>query len=132
MNIDDPTPIERQPCTVHTSVRPLLDAYPAGFDVLAKSQKSKILMAQNERHLLNHLLLIIQKVDPDVIVGHEFSSVLLDVLLHRLRDLKADHYSRIGRFRRMKWPRLRAGMNSGLLSGRLVCDLASEGSKVSC
>lgn len=129
MNIDDPTPIERQPCTVHTSVRPLLDAYPAGFDVLAKSQKSKILMAQNERHLLNHLLLIIQKVDPDVIVGHEFSSVLLDVLLHRLRDLKADHYSRIGRFRRMKWPRLRAGMNSGLLSGRLVCDLASEGSK---
>lgn len=67
-----------------------------------------------------------------MIVGHEFSSVLLDVLLHRLRDLKADHYSRIGRFRRMKWPRLRAGMNSGLLSGRLVCDLASEGSKVCC
>lgn len=29
----------------------------------------------------------------------------------------------------MKWPPLKAGMNSGLLSGRLVCDLASDGSK---
>ena len=73
---------------------------------------------------------VIQRFDPDVIVGHEFSSVMLDVLLHRLRDLKADHYSRIGRFRRMKWPPLKAGMNAGLLSGRLICDLASEGSKV--
>jgi DNA polymerase alpha subunit A len=76
------------------------------------------------------LLAIIQRFDPDVIVGHEFSTVMLDVILHRLRDLKADHYSRIGRFRRLKWPNLKAGMNTGLLSGRLICDLASDGSKV--
>jgi hypothetical protein len=56
VNIDDPTPIERQPCSLHTGIRPLLDKFPAGFEQLAKSQKNKILTAKTERQLLNHLL----------------------------------------------------------------------------
>lgn len=56
VNIDDPTPIERQPCSLHTGVRPLLDKFPAGFEQLARSQKNKILTAKTERQLLNHLL----------------------------------------------------------------------------
>lgn len=72
----------------------------------------------------------IQKSDPDVIVGHEFLGVSLDVLLGRMKDLRADHWSRIGRFRRTKMNLGRPGTNLRLLYGRLVCDLASDGAKV--
>ena len=73
----------------------------------------------------------IYKADPDVIVGHDFLGVSLDVLLHRMRDLKADHWSRLGRFRRSKWPNIgRQGSNIKFLNGRMLCDLASDGAKV--
>ena len=74
----------------------------------------------------------IYKSDPDVIVGHDFLGVSLDVLLTRMRDLKADNWSRIGRFRRTRWPNIgRQGTNMKFLNGRLLCDLASDGAKVS-
>lgn len=73
----------------------------------------------------------LHKADPDVIVGHEFSGVSLDVLLHRMRDLKVEHWSRIGRFRRSRWPGIgKQGSNLKFLNGRLLCDLASDGAKV--
>jgi hypothetical protein len=57
--------------------------------------------------------------------------VSLDVILNRMRDLKAEHWSRLGRFRRSKWPNIgRQGSNLKFLNGRLLCDLASEGAKV--
>jgi DNA polymerase alpha subunit A len=71
------------------------------------------------------------KADPDVIVGHEFLGVSLDVLLQRMKELKADHWSRIGRFRRSKWPNVgKQGTNLKFLNGRMLCDLASDGAKV--
>lgn len=73
----------------------------------------------------------IHKADPDVIVGHDFIGDSLDVLLRRMRDLKADHFSRIGRFRRSRWPNIgRQGTNLKFLNGRLMCDLASDSAKV--
>jgi len=73
----------------------------------------------------------IYKADPDIVVGHDFLGVSLDVLLNRMRDLKADHWSRLGRFRRSKWPNIgRQGSNLKFLNGRLLCDLASDGAKV--
>ena len=73
----------------------------------------------------------LHKADPDVIVGHEFLGVSLDVLLHRMRELEADHWSRIGRFRQPKWPNIgHQGTNLRLLSGRRLFDLASDGAKV--
>lgn len=73
----------------------------------------------------------IYNTDPDIIVGHEFLGVSLDVLLHRMRDLNADHWSRLGRFRRSNWPLIgKQGTNLKFLNGRLLCDLASDGAKV--
>jgi DNA polymerase alpha subunit A len=73
---------------------------------------------------------VIHKADPDVIVGHDFLSVSLDILLNRMRELKTDHWSRIGRFRRSKWPNIgRQGTNMKFLNGRMLCDLASDGAK---
>ncbi|KAF9006961.1 hypothetical protein BDQ17DRAFT_1351161 [Cyathus striatus] len=130
MQIDDPTPPERLPCTVQTFVRPL-DRFPSNFENRAKANgKSFISPMKNERMLLNSLLMTIYKADPDVIVGHDFLGVSLDVLLHRMRDLKADHWSRLGRFRRAKWPNIgRQGTNIKFLNGRMLCDLASDGAK---
>ncbi|VDC06072.1 unnamed protein product [Peniophora sp. CBMAI 1063] len=130
INIDDPTPPESLPCTVHTYVRPL-ERYPPNFESLAKSNKKGVVHAlSNERTLLAHLLNTLHKADPDVIVGHEFLGVSLDVLLHRMRELKVEHWSRIGRFRRSKWPGIgRQGTNMRFLNGRLLCDLASDGAK---
>ncbi|EED77339.1 predicted protein, partial [Postia placenta Mad-698-R] len=130
VDLDDPTPPEALPCMVRTFVRPL-DRFPSNFEVrAAKNGKGVISPQKNERMLLNNLLVTIHKADPDAIVGHEVLGVSLDVLLHRMRDLKADHWSRIGRFRRSKWPNIgRQGTNLKFMNGRLLCDLASDSAK---
>ncbi|KAF8655036.1 hypothetical protein AX16_003272 [Volvariella volvacea WC 439] len=130
MVIDDPTPPEKLPCTVNTYVRPL-ESFPPKFAVKARSNvKGFISPMPNERELLSNLLSTIFKADPDVIVGHDFLGVSLDVLLHRMKNLKVEHWSRISRFRRSKWPSIgRQGTNLRFLNGRMLCDLASDGAK---
>ncbi|KAJ7230554.1 DNA polymerase family B-domain-containing protein [Mycena pura] len=130
MLIDDPKPPEQLPCTVQTFVRPL-DKFPPNFEAQAKmNSKGAISSVKNERMLLSSLLHAIYKADPDVIVGHDFLGVSLDVLLHRMKELKADHWSRLGRFRRSKWPAIgKQGTNIKFTAGRLLCDLASDGAK---
>ncbi|KAI6101196.1 hypothetical protein F5141DRAFT_1190185 [Pisolithus sp. B1] len=130
LQLDDPTPPEQLKCTVHTLVRPL-DRFPPNFEAHARANgRSIISPMQNERMLLNNLLITIYKTDPDVLIGHDFLGVSLDVLLSRMKDNKADHWSRLGRFRRAKWiPIGRQGTNIRFLAGRLLCDLASEGAR---
>ncbi|KAH9479795.1 DNA polymerase alpha catalytic subunit [Psilocybe cubensis] len=130
MQIDDATPPEKLKCTVHTFVRPL-DRFPTNFEREAKSNaKGTIMPMKNERMLLSSLLVTLHKADPDIIVGHDFLGVSLDVLLNRMRDLKVDHWSRLGRFRRSRWPNIgKQGSNLKFLNGRLLCDLASDGAK---
>lgn len=54
--IDDPTPPEALPCTVHTLVRPL-GRFPPGFEAKVKpNSKGLISPMSNERMLLNSLL----------------------------------------------------------------------------
>ena len=55
----------------------------------------------------------------------------LDVLLTRMKELTVDHWSRIGRFRRSKWPHIgKEGTNIRFMNGRMLCDLSSDGAKV--
>ncbi|KAI6139794.1 hypothetical protein BKA82DRAFT_955077 [Pisolithus tinctorius] len=130
VRLDDPTPPEQLQCTVHTLVRPL-DRFPPKFEEYARANgRSIISPMQNERMLLNNLLMTIYKADPDVLIGHDFLGVSLDVLLGRMKDTKTDHWSRLGRFRRAKWiPIGRQGTNIRFMAGRLLCDLASEGAR---
>jgi DNA polymerase alpha subunit A len=54
--IDDPTPPEKLPCSVHTFVRPL-DRFPPKFEMQAKANgKGFISPMMNERMLLSSLL----------------------------------------------------------------------------
>ncbi|GAA6009942.1 DNA-directed DNA polymerase alpha catalytic subunit POL1 [Rhodotorula paludigena] len=133
VDIDDPTPIEHQGSSAKVFVRNLFTEFPAGFEQMARQQNSgaTVGLFKAERPLLVQLLDYITRHDPDVIVGYDFSQLDLDVLLNRLRDLKVDNWSRVGRFRVKgdKWPMLRSGRNTGLLAGRLLVDLTSDGSK---
>ena len=49
---------------------------------------TKIEKAGSERDLLSLLLLKIQKLDPDVIIGHDVSTFDLEVLIHRMQQNK--------------------------------------------
>lgn len=41
--------------------------------------------------------------DPDIIVGHNFTNVDLDILLHRMKKVNAYGWSRLGRRRLEKY-----------------------------
>jgi DNA polymerase alpha subunit A len=43
---------------------------------------------------------MIYRVDPDIIVGHNFLGFDLDVLLHRMKANHIETWSRLGRLRR--------------------------------
>ncbi|GAA5895337.1 DNA-directed DNA polymerase alpha catalytic subunit POL1 [Sporobolomyces salmoneus] len=132
IDIDDPTPIEKQGSSSQIFIRNLFTDFPKDFDRTAReATKNSISIFKDERPLLNQLLRYIGTNDPDVIVGHDFSQLDLDVFLTRLRDLKIDNWSQIGRLRVPgdKWPMLRAGRNTAFLTGRLNLDLSSDGSK---
>jgi len=56
VQLDDPTPPEALPCSVHTFVRPL-ERFPPNFETRAKSNaKGFIMPTKNERVLLNSFL----------------------------------------------------------------------------
>lgn len=85
----------------------------------------------NEKALLSKLMAKIHRVDPDIIIGHNFLAFDLDVLLHRLQAGNVNTWAMLGRLRRKYWPKLQGGpggmgestwAEKGVLSGRLVCD----------
>ncbi|KAG9067392.1 DNA-directed DNA polymerase alpha catalytic subunit pol1 [Linnemannia hyalina] len=132
VRLDDPVESSRRNVSKQTYIRPLTTSpFPVGFDRVVESSKVKILKQPSERTLLNLLLANIFRTDPDVIVGHNFVGFDLDVLLHRMKHTKADHWSRVGRLRRTVWPKLQTGaggmgdttaQEKNIVSGRLMCD----------
>ncbi|KAH7045436.1 DNA polymerase family B-domain-containing protein [Linnemannia elongata] len=132
VRLDDPVESNRKNVSKQTYIRPLTTSpFPVGFDRVVEGSKVKILKQPSERTLLNLLLANIFRTDPDVIVGHNFVGFDLDVLLHRMKHTKADHWSRVGRLRRTVWPKLQTGaggmgdttaQEKNIVSGRLMCD----------
>ncbi|KAL2611548.1 hypothetical protein R1flu_023240 [Riccia fluitans] len=125
----------------HFSIVRKLDGgiFPVGFTSEVAKLNSKV--GQNvlshessERALLNHLLLKLYQLDPDVLIGHNISGFDLDVLLHRLQACKVQSkmWSKIGRLKRSQMPKLGGNGNSfgsgagpgtmACIAGRLLCD----------
>ncbi|KAI8801738.1 DNA polymerase family B-domain-containing protein [Cladochytrium replicatum] len=105
--------------------------WPVGFEEAIARQQTHFEVHTNERALLGHLLGMIHKYDPDVVVGHNIVGFGLDVLLHRMRDTKTEHWSKIGRLRRRHFPKLQQGAGGmgdatfaerQVASGRLLLD----------
>ena len=88
--------------------RPSEEAWPLdhreGLAAANVAKVTKVEKAESERALLNFLLAKVNKIDPDVIVGHDVATFDLDVLLHRFSVNKVDNWSRLGRLRRTNMP----------------------------
>ncbi|BBN16162.1 DNA polymerase alpha subunit A [Marchantia polymorpha subsp. ruderalis] len=125
----------------HFSIVRKLDGgiFPVGFTSEVAHLNSKVgsnvlSHESSERALLNHLMLKLYQLDPDVLVGHNISGFDLDVLLHRLQACKVQSkmWSKIGRLRRSQMPRLGGNGNTfgsgagpgamACIAGRLLCD----------
>lgn len=94
-------------------------------------QNKHITVAKDEKTLLADFSDRLLAYDPDVIVGHNFYSFDLDVLLHRMK-IHGTSWSRLGRLKRSKIPNLQQGAGGTsnatwgekqIMSGRLVCDI---------
>ncbi|CAF2163499.1 unnamed protein product [Brassica napus] len=112
--------------------------YPIGWKKEVADRNSKngcsVLSFENsERALLNRLFLELNKLDSDVLVGHNISGFDLDVLLQRAQACKvlSSMWSKIGRLKRSSMPKLKgntsygSGATLGIMSciaGRLLCD----------
>ena len=115
-----------------TIMRPAEHAYPAGFEGLCKRQRGTIKLEQSEQMLLSTFMAMLEKADPDVLVGHQLQDVDYPVLLSRMRERKTPGWHRIGRLRRSDWPKTfgKGGASffaeRQLVSGRLLCDVAND------
>ena len=137
ISLSDTTPPERLPCKTYTIMRPTENLFPVGLDILAKKQRGTIMLEKNESMLLSKFLALVERTDPDVLVGHQLQDVDYPVLLSRLKEKKTPGWHRIGRARRKEWPKSFGRGNGSffserqLISGRLICDVANDMGKVS-
>ena len=137
ISLSDTTAPENLPCKTYTIMRPVDGSFPVGFDTLSKQQRGVIMLEKSEGALLSKFLALLQKVDPDVLMGHQLQDVDYPVLLSRLREKKTPSWHRIGRLRRSDWPKNFGKGTSNFfserqaVSGRLLCDVANDMGKVS-
>ena len=127
---------EELPCKTYTIMRPLGSSFPTGFDALCKKQRGSIMLEKTENILLAKFLALLERADPDVLMGHQLQDVDYPVLLSRFREKKTPGWHRIGRLRRHDWPK-NMGKGGGsffterqLISGRLLCDIANDMGRV--
>lgn len=136
VSLSDTTPAEKLPCRTFTVIRPHKQAFPLGFEQLAKKRnRGAIILKKQEADILSFFLAQIDVTDPDVIMGHQLEGVDYSILLNRLQEKKIHQWSRLGRLRRTQWPTSigKVGGNvfaeRQIIAGRLLCDIANEAGK---
>jgi DNA polymerase alpha subunit A len=135
VSLTETTPPEKLPCKTFTVMRPSGGAYPIGIEAETKKQRGTYLLEKTEQFLLSKFLALFEKMDPDILMGHQLQEVDLGILLNRMREKKTPGWHRIGRLKRGEWPK---NFNRGggffadrhLIAGRLMCDLANDMGKV--
>lgn len=136
ISLTDMTSPEDLPCKTYTMMRPAETAFPTGFETLAKQQRGTIMTEKSEQMLLSKFLALLERTDPDVLMGHQLQDVDYPILLSRLRERKTPGWHRIGRMKRSDWPKSMGKGGSSffserqLISGRLLCDIANDMGKV--
>ncbi|KAI9828040.1 MAG: DNA-directed DNA polymerase alpha catalytic subunit pol1 [Thelocarpon impressellum] len=132
VSLKDTTPAEKLPCQTFTVMRPAGQAFPIGFAAEAEKHRGAIRLEKTEQALLSSFLAKLQKVDPDVLMGHQLEGVDYSILLSRMRERKTPGWHRIGRVKRSEWPKNMGRLGGSffaerqLVSGRLLCDLAND------
>lgn len=132
---DAPIDENLKPDDLVTLVRPIgAVGFPPGVQQAAQKAGMNLRTLPNEASMLGCLAALIKNADPDVLVGHRLENISLDVLVHRMHDLKVATWSAMGRRNRKAWPEKFGkgnGFNNNLLireifQGRLLCDIANE------
>jgi DNA polymerase alpha subunit A len=132
VSLTDTTSPERIPSRTFTVMRPSGNAYPIGFAEETKEQNGTFMLERSEQFLLAKFLALFEKVDPDVLMGHQLQEVDYSILLSRLKEKKTPGWHRIGRLKRAEWPKTFGKSGSSffaerqLVAGRLMCDLAND------
>lgn len=132
ISLTDTTAPEKLPCKTLTVMRPPGDGYPAGFKTDLEKHVGTVRCQRTEKEVLSLFLAELDRIDPDVLMGHRLEDLDYSILLSRMRELKTPGWHRIGRLRRSEWPKnFGKGGNSfftdrHLVSGRLLCDLAND------
>ncbi|KAK2584167.1 hypothetical protein KPH14_006597 [Odynerus spinipes] len=91
--------------------------------VLSKIKYTKVIKCESENNLLEELLKIIEKADPDLFVGYD-CGFQFDVLLHRIFNLRISNWSRVGKLKRSVHPIIKGKINVGqAMAGRPICDI---------
>ncbi|KAI9250709.1 DNA polymerase family B-domain-containing protein [Helicostylum pulchrum] len=96
-----------------------------------------IIQERSEELMLRAFLAKLQTLDPDIIIGHEFSTIGLSILLRRMKLFHVNTWNIIGRRISTTWPKSLSTSNDTdettyqeklTMCGRLVCDtfLASQ------
>lgn len=137
VSLTETTPPEKLPCKTFTVMRPSGAAYPIGLEAEVRKQRGTYMLEKTEQILLSKFLALFERMDPDILMGHQLQEVELSVLLNRMREKKTPGWSRVGRLKRTEWPK---NFNKGggffaerhLISGRMMCDLANDMGKVGC
>ena len=136
VSLTDTTSPEKMPSTTFTVMRPSGTTYPIGFEPETKKQKGTFSLEKSEAMLLSKFLALFERIDPDVLMGHQLQEVEYGILLNRLKERKTPGWHRIGRLKRSEWPKNfnKAGASffaeRQLIAGRLMCDLANDMGKV--
>ncbi|KAJ2741266.1 DNA-directed DNA polymerase alpha catalytic subunit pol1, partial [Coemansia sp. BCRC 34301] len=135
-SLDDATPAANRAGGEQTTVVRQLTGVPLPADFMravGTMRGMAVEVVKTEAALLNLLMALLQRADPDILVAHNFYGFDLSVLLHRMRALRIDGWSKLGRLRRSQWPRTQASGDSSwaerqIVAGRVVCDtyLASK------
>jgi len=134
--LSDTTPADKIPSRTITIIRPVTTSFPLGFQDLVKTKsRGLVKLCKQESEILSFFLAQLDRVDPDVILGHQLEGVDYSILLNRLQTRKTPGWSRIGRFKRTDWPGSMSKIGGNffaertLISGRLLCDLANDAGK---
>lgn len=75
-------------------------------DTFLKLPNIEIIKCETESELLEELLILMQKVDPDLIIGYD-CAFQFDVLMQRMFALKVSNWNRMGRLKSTTPPLLR-------------------------
>lgn len=132
VSLGDTTPAEKMPCKTLTVMRPAHGGFPPGFKLDTEKHPGVVRLENTEQGLLSFFLAHLQRIDPDVLIGHRLEDLDYSILLNRLRERKTPGWHRIGRLRRSEWPK-NIGKGGGsffterqLVAGRLLCDLGND------
>ncbi|XP_070158979.1 DNA polymerase alpha catalytic subunit [Polyergus mexicanus] len=114
-------PYERQFCFV---THPRETPWPRQIrDAFLKVANTEVIKCETESELLEELLTLMQKADPDLIIGYD-CAFQFDVLMQRMFALKLSSWNRMGRLKSTTPPLLRGKiiLNQAFV-GRPICDI---------